>query len=62
MDPALRHTVEVNLAIIDRALTEIRTALKNRPSDAALGAMLKRTYEQELAIIDAVAKLLLLTR
>ncbi len=54
LDPQLRATVESNLAIIDRALAEIRIALASRPSDAALGAMLRRTYEQELALIDAV--------
>jgi hypothetical protein len=54
LDPELRATVESNLAIIDRALTEIRVALASRPSDAALSQMLQRTYEQELAIIDAV--------
>ena len=54
LDPQLRKTVEANLEIIDRALNEIRVALANRPSDAALGQMLQRTYEQELAIIDAV--------
>ena len=54
LDPQLRKTVEANLEIIDRALNEIRVALASRPSDAALGQMLQRTYEQELAIIDAV--------
>jgi hypothetical protein len=54
LDPELRKTVEANLEIIDRALNEIRVALANRPSDAALGQMLQRTYEQELAIVDAV--------
>jgi hypothetical protein len=54
LDPQLRAVVESNLAIIDRALAEIRIALASRPSDAALGAMLQRTYEQELALIDAV--------
>jgi hypothetical protein len=54
LDPALRRTVEANLAIIDRALAEIRVALERSPDDADLGQILKRTYEQELAIIDAV--------
>jgi hypothetical protein len=54
LDPELRKTVEANLAIIERALAEIRTALASRPSDAALGQMLQRTYDQELAIVDAV--------
>ncbi|HTO57937.1 MAG TPA: hypothetical protein VMJ74_09075 [Pseudomonadales bacterium] len=54
LDPALRRTVETNLAIIDRALAEIRVALERNPDDADLGQILKRTYEQELAIIDAV--------
>jgi hypothetical protein len=54
LDPQLRKTVEANLEIIDRALNEIRVALANRPSDAALGRMLQRTYEQELAIVDVV--------
>ncbi len=54
LDPQLRHTVEENLAIIDRALIEIRVALASRPSNADLGRMLRRTYEQELAIVDAV--------
>jgi hypothetical protein len=54
LDPQLRATVDANLAIIDDALTEIRTALASRPSDAALGQMLQRTYDQELAIVDAV--------
>jgi hypothetical protein len=54
LDPQLRKTVEANLAIIDRALADIRTALASRPSDAALGQMLQRTYDQELAIVDAV--------
>lgn len=53
LDPALRATVEANLAIIDDALSEIRSALASRPSDAALGQMLQRTYEQELAIVEA---------
>ena len=55
LDPELRKTVEANLSIIDGALSEIRLALASRPSDAALGQMLQRTYEQELAIIEAVA-------
>ena len=54
LDPALRRTVEANLAIIDRALAEIRIALERDPDDAELGQILKRTYEQELAIVDAV--------
>ena len=54
LDPELRITVEANLAIIDRALSEIRSALASRPSDAALGQMLQRTYQQELAIVEAV--------
>jgi hypothetical protein len=54
LDPALRRTVEANLAIIDRALTEIRIALEHNPDDAELGQILQRTYEQELAIVDAV--------
>jgi hypothetical protein len=54
LDPQLRATVEANLAIIDAALDEIRVALASRPADAALGKMLQRTYEQELALIDAV--------
>ena len=54
LDPELRKTVEANLVIIERALVEIRTALASRPSDAALGQMLQKTYDQELAIVDAV--------
>ncbi len=54
LDPQLRKVVETNLAIIDGALSEIRSELASRPSDAALGQMLQRTYEQELAIVDAV--------
>ena len=54
LDPQLRKTVDTNLAIIEGALAEIRSALAKRPSDAALGQMLQRTYEQELAIVDAV--------
>ncbi len=54
LDPALRATIESNLAIIDRALNEIRLELARHPSDAALGQMLQHTYEQELAVIDAV--------
>jgi hypothetical protein len=54
LDPQLRKIVEANLAIIDRALNEIRVALASRPNDAALGQMLRKTYEQELAIVDAV--------
>jgi hypothetical protein len=54
LDPQLRKTVETNLAIIEGALAEIRSALASRPSDAALGQMLQRTYEQEIAIVDAV--------
>jgi len=54
LDPALRRTVETNLAVIDRALAEIRVALERDPDDAELGQILKRTYEQELAIVDAV--------
>jgi hypothetical protein len=54
LDPQLRKTVDTNLAIIEGALAEIRSALASRPSDAALGQMLQRTYEQELAIVDAV--------
>ena len=54
LDPTLRRTVDTNLAIIDRALAEIRIALARDPDDAGLGQMLKRTYEQELAVIDAV--------
>jgi len=54
LEPALRRTVETNLAIIDRALAEIRVALEREPDDAELGQILKRTYEQELAIIEAV--------
>ena len=54
LDPQLRAIVESNLAVIDGALTEIRVALASRPDDAALRQMLQRTYEQELALIDAV--------
>ncbi len=54
LDPQLRAIVESNLAVIDGALTEIRVALASRPGDAALRQMLQRTYEQELALIDAV--------
>lgn len=54
LDPALRKSVETNLLIIDRALTEIRTSLADRPNDPALRQMLQWTYVQELAVIDAV--------
>lgn len=54
LDPAVRATVEKNLAIIDQALDEIRAALKNRPNDPALNALLQRTYEQEMAVLSAV--------
>jgi hypothetical protein len=55
LDPALRQTVEENLLIIDRALDEIRVALAVRPNDPALRQMLQWTYDQELAVIEAVA-------
>ncbi len=54
LDPQLRKSIEANLAVIDRALAEIRAALAGRPADAALRQMLQQTYEQQLAIIDAV--------
>ena len=54
LDPQLRRVIDVNLAVIDGALAEIRAALASRPDDAALRQMLQQTYEQQLAIIDAV--------
>jgi hypothetical protein len=54
LDPALRQTVDKNLAIIDGALNEIRMTLADRPNDPALRQMLQWTYVQELAVIDAV--------
>ena len=54
LDPQLRRVIDVNLAVIDGALAEIRAALAGRPDDAALRQMLQQTYEQQLAIIDAV--------
>jgi hypothetical protein len=56
LDPALRETVEKNLAIIDGALHEIRMTLADRPNDPALRQMLQWTYVQELAVIDAVTQ------
>lgn len=55
LDPSIRETVEKNLAIIDKALGDIREVLKNRPNDPALNQLLQRTYEQELAVLNAVA-------
>lgn len=54
LDPAVRDIVAKNLTIIDQALAEIRTALKERPNDPALNQLLQRTYEQEMAILAAV--------
>jgi len=54
LDPALRKTVDENLAIIDEALNEIRMTLADRPNDPALRQLLQWTYVQELAVIDAV--------
>jgi len=51
LDPATARTVERNLAVIDGAIEEIRSALAEDPSDPFLHSHLARTQQQKLDLL-----------
>lgn len=57
LSPATRESVERNLLTIDRALAEIRDALRERPEDGALTQLLTSTHRRKLEMLQQVVKL-----
>lgn len=59
--PALRpetlESIEGNLEVIDRALTEVRVALAKDPSNPELNRMLVATHRKKLDVLRRVVKL-----
>lgn len=51
LDPATLATVEQNLALIDRAIAETRTALDADPEDRRLRQALVRANEQKISLL-----------
>lgn len=54
LPPATRETVVKNLAIIQRAATEINAALAQDPASGMLNGLLLSTYQEELQIYSKV--------
>jgi len=56
-DPNLVAYVQQNLADIDRATDNLKSAIREHPEDPSLPALLQSTYQQELAVLTEVARL-----
>jgi hypothetical protein len=57
LDPETLAAVEANLAVIDRALTEVRQALAQDPSSPELTRMLVATHRKKVDVLSHVVKL-----
>jgi anti-sigma factor RsiW len=53
--PETLRVLETNLAIIDRALAEARTALRADPGNDALAALLRAGYERKLDVLRGLS-------
>jgi len=50
------HSVEQNVAVIDRALAEVREALAKDPSSPELGQMLMSTHRKKVEVLRQMVK------
>lgn len=57
LSPEAREDVEVNLAMIRDAITQINEALEKEPDNALLQELLLKTYHEELALMQQVGGL-----
>jgi predicted anti-sigma-YlaC factor YlaD len=57
LQPETLAAVEANLAVIDRALAEVRQALVQDPSNPELGRMLVATHRKKVDVLSRVLKL-----
>jgi CHASE3 domain sensor protein len=57
LEPETLAAVEANLAVIDRALAEVRQALVQDPSSPELSRMLVATHRKKVDVLSRVVKL-----
>ena len=57
MSPATKAVVERNLAVIERALSESRDALRNDPTNPALEAIVAAAYRRKIAFLERATTL-----
>jgi anti-sigma factor RsiW len=57
LDPATVATIERNLAVIDRAITESREALARDPSDPDLRALFRTSQAQRVALLEQATRI-----
>jgi anti-sigma factor RsiW len=57
LPPATRAVVDKNLAAIDRALDEIRSALATDPGNPRLNHLLASTHQRKVNVLQSVVKL-----
>lgn len=57
LQPATLAAVETNLAVIDRALAEVRQALVEDPTNPELSRMLVATHKKKVGVLSRVVKL-----
>lgn len=55
LSPETVRVLETNLALIDRALAEARTALRADPGNDALAALVRSGYERKLDVLRSVS-------
>jgi predicted anti-sigma-YlaC factor YlaD len=57
MAPATREVLERNLAVIERALEEARTALRGDPDNSALEAIVTTAYRRKIEFLERATTL-----
>ena len=57
LDPATVATIERNLAVIDRAITESREALARDPSDPDLRVLFRTSQAQRVALLEQATRI-----
>ncbi|HVR69993.1 MAG TPA: zf-HC2 domain-containing protein [Vicinamibacteria bacterium] len=57
LSPGTSAAIDENLAVIDRALAEIRAAREHDPASARLGRLLVTTHQKKIATLRRVLKL-----
>lgn len=57
LSPETRESVERNLAVIDKALNEIREALQKEPKNPELNRMLASTHRKKVEVLRRVVRL-----
>ena len=57
LDPATVATIERNLAVIDRAITESRAALARDPSNPDLRALFRTSQAQRVALLEQATRI-----